>query len=780
MAVEQTVEKAPSSRLVLLTAVLALAVVSAAAFSRVFQGVRPTLQLSVGAAVAVLLAGALDRRHVLLATLASAAGLAVAIGLLVFHSTTKFGLPTATTFRAAVRAWETIGQIARTEVAPTPPYAPLLLAGLTAVWAAAFSAHALASRARSPFLALLPPAGLLAFTSIILQEGARPFYVLVFLASAIAVLFADGLRRVRQWGPITAWQGRHRLRFGTTTSLRGARWVAAVSLAIAVFIPGILPGYQATGLVHVRGDPTTAHVSIDPIVQIRASLLLSQPIPLFTVRTNEAAYWRFLTLDRFNGKAWDSSNRDAVGGRQVIAGPVEPEVEVNAPARTRFLTQHYEFLRLRQLWLPAASEPIEYRGPRPARYNPDSGALVVPGGASTEFSYDVKSREVVPTEKDLDAIASLDASAPGRYTDLPRGMPHLAEVTQVARQLTRGAQTPYRKVLAIQNYLRNPRYFTYREDVPAGQAADDVLEFLTVTRAGYCEQFAGTMAVLLRTLGIPARVAVGFTPGIVQGRQGKSAVYRVTSNQAHAWVEVLFPNFGWLPFEPTPTRFNAAAAPYAFPLPPSTGSGGATPRKFCQRPVGGRPYAEPGLTCANVRSGQTRPPEAIPTFGGEPRGTTPGPTSTPQGRGARTLIWLGILALVVLILVAIPAVKASRRRVLLARANTPGERVLAAFGVLAEQATDVGLGRKPAETLREYRSRLASSVQGLDGALEDLSSLAGRAAYSDRSLSNEEAERARSSARTVARMIRRSVGVEKRVAGWFRVERRFLLRWAAG
>jgi transglutaminase-like putative cysteine protease len=778
MAVQQTVEKAPSSRLVLLTAVLSLAVVSAAAFSRVFVGVRPTLQLAVAAAVAVLLAGALDRQHVLLATLASAAGLAVAIGLLVFHSTTTFGLPTATTFRAAVRAWETIGQIARTEVAPTPLYAPLLLAGLTAVWAASFSAHALASRARSPFLALLPPAGLLAFTSIILQEGARPLYVLIFLASAIAVLFADGLRRVRQWGPITAWHGRRKLHFGTTATLRGARWVAAVSLAVAVFLPGILPGYRATGLVQVRGDPETVRVAIDPIVQIRPSLLLSEPIPLFTVLSNEAAYWRFITLDRFDGRKWDSSNRDAVGGPQVLAGPVEPDVDVDAPNRERLVTQHFEFLRLSQPWLPAANEPIEYRGPRPARYNPDSGALVVPGGVSSEFSYDVKSREVIPTEKDLDAIPSLADVAPGRYTDLPSDMPHLAEITQIARQLTRGAQTPYRKILALQNYLRNPRYFTYREDVAAGNAADDVLQFLTVSRAGYCEQFATTMAVLLRTLGIPARVAVGFTPGIIQRRQGKSTILRVTTNQAHAWVEVLFPKYGWLPFEPTPTRFNAIAAPYAFPIPASTGSSSATSPEVCRLPVAGQPFAEPGVSCGGGRvTGSPAPQQSL----GEPPPTAPGTVAPPSGgRSGRTLIWLGILALAVLILVGIPAIKGSRRRVVLARARTPGDRVLAAFGVLSDQATNVGLGRKPTETLREYRARLAGSVQGLDGALEDLSRLAGRAAYSEGSLSIEEAERARSAARSVARMIRRSVGLEKRVAGWFRFERNFLLRWAAG
>jgi len=181
MATEQTAEKAPSNRLVLLLALLALAVDASAAFGRVFQGSAPGLRLGLAAGVAILLAAALERRHVLIAAVASAAGLAVAVGLLVFPDTVRFGLPTTATLRAAGHAWSMIGNTAATEIAPARPLAPLFLAGLTAVWAASFSAHVLAARARSPFLALLPPAALLAFPRILLSQGARPLYVVVFL-----------------------------------------------------------------------------------------------------------------------------------------------------------------------------------------------------------------------------------------------------------------------------------------------------------------------------------------------------------------------------------------------------------------------------------------------------------------------------------------------------------------------------------------------------------------------------------------------------------------------
>src|SRR5438132_2196317 len=251
MATEQTTEKAQGSRLVLLAALLTLTVDAAAAFGRVFQGSKPGLRLGLAAGLAILLAAGLERRHILLASLASVAGLAVAVGVLVFPRTLWLGLPTMATLRAAGRAWSLIGDSARTEVAPARPLPPLFLAGLAAVWAASFSAHILAARARSPFLALLPPAALLAFPSILLNQGARPLYVVVFLAGALALLFGDSLRRVGQWGPVVMWQGRPHQRFGNAATTRGARRLGLVCLGVAILIPGILPGYRKAGLVDV-------------------------------------------------------------------------------------------------------------------------------------------------------------------------------------------------------------------------------------------------------------------------------------------------------------------------------------------------------------------------------------------------------------------------------------------------------------------------------------------------------------------------------------------------
>ena len=123
-----------------------------------------------------------------------------------------------------------------------------------------------------------------------------------------------------------------------------------------------------------------------------------------------------------------------------------------------------------------------------------------------------------------------------------------------ARRLTARTRSPYEATLVLERWFRTRGGFRYEEHPPPSASSPPLVDFVEVTRAGYCQHYAGAMALMLRTLGIPARVAVGFTAGT-----WKAGVWTVTDQQAHAWVEAWFAGYGWLAFDPTPGRGTLSA-----------------------------------------------------------------------------------------------------------------------------------------------------------------------------------------------------------------------------
>jgi protein-glutamine gamma-glutamyltransferase len=153
----------------------------------------------------------------------------------------------------------------------------------------------------------------------------------------------------------------------------------------------------------------------------------------------------------------------------------------------------------------------------------------------------------------------------------------------LAQRLAAGAATPYAFVAAVERYLSAAHGFTYNENPPVARYPLET--FLFRNRAGYCQQFSGAMALLLRMGGIPARVAAGFTSGTYDS---SSHQWVVTDRDAHAWVEAWFPQYGWVRFDPTPAsapaRGGSTSAPITKPLNTLAGSTTAAPR----RDVGGQ------------------------------------------------------------------------------------------------------------------------------------------------------------------------------------------------
>src|SRR5581483_10151048 len=155
---------------------------------------------------------------------------------------------------------------------------------------------------------------------------------------------------------------------------------------------------------------------------------------------------------------------------------------------------------------------------------------LTPGGERVVFPPDAS--PIVLGHHGEDAAAVLDHS-------------HYGRTYRLAQRLTASTSTPYEYAEAVQRYLSHG--FTYTETPPVRRVPLEA--FLWRDRQGYCQQFAGAMAVLLRMGGVPARVAVGFAPGRYDRQAGE---WLVRDDEAHAWVEAWFPGIGWVTFDPTP------------------------------------------------------------------------------------------------------------------------------------------------------------------------------------------------------------------------------------
>jgi transglutaminase-like putative cysteine protease len=755
-----------TQRLIALLAICGIAIATAFAFGRVFAGHGSTWRLMAVALASALVASALERRNLLLATLVSAALLAIAIGLILYPFTTWHGFPTLDTIRHALDASRLVREQARLQVAPTMPLKPLMLASIVAMWAAIFSCHALAFRAGSPLLSLLPPIAMLVFADTVLEDLIKPQYGVAFLTAALLVVFADALRRVQGWGPVWTGPG-SRARLSATAS-HGARRVAVAAVAAAALVPLLMPGFGSKAIFDINSTNSSDRVRIDPLVSIKAALTRKDPVEVFQVTSNIGSYWRMLALPDFNGDGFLPDN--AAQGE-----PITPETVIasGAPGSQtidRTIDQTFRVSsNLGFPWLPVAYPPQQIEVPGTSvRFNDDTGTATVESNLDAGTGYHVTSVAEQPTPEQLAAEVFPPPAQDPRYTTLS-ALPAdvAADIHQIAEAWTAGATNDYERILAIQDHLNDPSVFTYDQTVPARDDSYTLLNFLNQTRRGFCQQFATAMAIMVRSLDFPSRVAVGFTPGTFDADAG---VWHVTTKDAHSWVEVRFPTYGWLAFEPTPGRTNPIAEGYQHPaVACPTGAAGCTPTGTAGGPnapgtsgsAGNLPRQLQNLSRRELQAGLALTPLPPIRVAVERRHRVP--------MGIVASILLGLTLLLAL---SIPTVRALRRRAHLLRAgHAPRALILATYDVFTERAADLGHARGPGETLDEYRRRLSTSGALTDGHLDRLTSIAVRAAYSSQDPAASDARDASEAASTALHDLRERTAWGRRIAGQYRVRR---------
>ena len=658
-------------------AMLALLVAACLPLARVYVGLdflRPVL-------AAVFLAAGLSWGMRRLGAGPVWSALVSVVGWLVFVSTAFLGetlaagvLPTAETIRAGVRLWARGAQLVLLRPAPTFAEAGLLLLTVTGVWAIAFAVEGIVFRLRAPLQAAA--LALVLWTVPLALAAPTPrawLWAVPFLAATGALLVTFVGRDVASWAGAGA-QARILL-YPTAATM------VAASLVVGVLLASSVPGYGRAPWFETRGIGGTT-LTTNPIVDIKTRLVATNSGPVMHVSTPRPLYLRVTSLDTYSeNEEWTNtgiqgSPIDGPLGVDSAAIPRESvriSVEVDDLGDAVLVPAPYQVTNVEG----RVSESFQY-DERNATVTLDKGATLQPGDR-----YSVIASVPAPQVADLQGAASTPPDA--TYTRLPENVP--AAVGDLARRIVArdGATEPYEQALAIQNELRS---WTYSTEPPQGHSARAMEQFLA-TRTGYCEQFAGTMAVMLRTLGIPSRVAVGYSPGELTSNaaDASSGTYVVTNANAHAWVEVLFAGVGWIAFEPTPRTDGNVLVPTATNLAPE--------RTVQQETPGGGE-----VTPADVDRDL---PRTLPEQASEAAVPTP-QTAPPAGGG--TGIGMGLLlGILATVAVAGALLVVGRRE---PDDLVPSSSVLRARDRVERYGRGLGIAPSPADTDLEYLSRVAA------------------------------------------------------------------------
>ncbi|MEU1512795.1 DUF3488 and transglutaminase-like domain-containing protein [Streptomyces sp. NPDC005811] len=406
------------------------------------------------------------------------------------------------------------------------------------------------------------PAGLplLALYSVAagLSNGSSDWvWFLIAAAGYLMLLLAEGRERLSQWGRVFAGAPRTPgEQPGAVAPVRTGRRIGMAALGVALVVPllplpaiqgGLLAG-AGTGVGAGNGSGGTIS-AVNPVVSLRDSLNVNDDRTVLTLSTNaddlSDMYLRIVSLDDFDGTTWKPSKRHIVAVPDEFPTPtgLGPDIK-RAVVSTRISAA----AGYAQAWLPMPYPPSGVTIKGDWRYEPVGMTLVGDHGEDTSGkTYEVTSLDVQPTAKQLEAAPKAPSSIRDEYTKVPGSLPKL--VSRQAKEITAGATSDYAKAVALQDYFAVTGGFEYDTDVEVGSGPDAIARFLR-DKQGFCVHFSFAMAAMARTLGIPARVAVGFAPGSPQA-DGSVAV---SLKDAHAWPELYFEGVGWTRFEPTPTR----------------------------------------------------------------------------------------------------------------------------------------------------------------------------------------------------------------------------------
>ena len=532
---------------------------------------------------------------------------------------------------------------------------------------------------RMPVVAGLALISVYVVPSFVLDAGAPWWGFATVAAGWMLLLISDERVGVASWGRMLRRSG------GTTPSAVSGLSSAALRLGVlavvaAVALPVLVPaltdavlGRRTTGFGTGDGvGPNPSQVGLNPFVSLRRDLVEQPDVVVLRYTTDAVtpSYLRTVVLEQYVGEQWLPRAFDPANATR-LTDVVRLPSDLGAGVATRQQTYQLTADKLVNPYVPVPENATAVRGLTGQWYaDTTTGTIFGIDSTTKDASWSVDALVAEPTTAQFQA-STLTTGPDLEQLRAATGIPDVVAVD--AREWTAAGTTNYEKAILLQNhFLQNFRYST----APAADQSSSAIESFLRDRSGYCQQFAATMALMARSLGIPARVVVGYTPGT---RQGDSWV--VTGKDAHAWPELLFPGIGWVRFEPTPRGAGDGGGvevpTYAQVLPPSSSGSGGTP--------------VPGSTRGSGKIGTLDRADAgsdVPFV--EP----PAPTSADEWR-VRTLL---VLLVVALLMAAVPAVWRSVRR---RRRLSGSASVEDAWEELRDTARDLGIEWYDARTPRQ-------------------------------------------------------------------------------
>ena len=447
----------------------------------------------------------------------------------------------------------------------------LWLAVALVIWSVSFFAGWRLYRSRSPLLAFTPMGIALSTNAFLLVQSLTP--VIAFIASVLLLKLQMNFASLQE-----RWEREHidySSEIHAEVVFIGAS-IGAVLLLLAFFTPVLMSSRLQrafwdrfgerwerieAGISRVLVDmnrptppgmgrqPRSAGASSIGEHEVGGTIEPSQDL-VMRVTTDDMAiypewelresgpkhYWRQTTYDRYTGTGWQNSelNLKRYEANEPLSSP---------PKRSIQVWQYFDIAKPAG-FLYAINQPASLDQEVTAQLRADGelAAITLPSNRYSILSWvpEASVRELQSTSEEYPSWIK-------GYLEIPLTVPE--RVKELAKEVTQGMETPYDKAKAIESYLRT---FSYTTTVTKAPPERDVVDyFLFELKKGYCDHFSTAMAVMARSVGVPARVAVGYAMGTLEEEVGE---YVVLEKDAHAWVEIYFPEYGWIEFEPTPAQ----------------------------------------------------------------------------------------------------------------------------------------------------------------------------------------------------------------------------------